>query len=150
MESSRRWRELLDERLAEAVAELGRVQGVRGLIVGGSLGRGEPWPLSDIDLVPIYADSAGSLGPAGEVERPHGPPSGPAREVERRHGLLVDWWAASGRAQTLDVGWLAFTDREVVEAVDSGPVEAAARMPDRRWLHGTDKAYGGPAAPAPH
>lgn len=149
MESSRRWRELLDERLAEAVAELGRVQGVRGLIVGGSLGRGEPWPLSDIDLVPIYADSAGSLEPALEVERRHAPPSGPAREVERRHGLLVDWWAASGRAQTLDVGWLAFTDREVVEAVDSGPVEAAARMPDRRWLHGTDKAYGGRAAADP-
>jgi hypothetical protein len=76
MDPSRRWRELLDERLAEAVAELGRVQGVRGLIVGGSLGRGDPWPLSDIDLVPIYADSAGSPDPA--------------REVGRRQALLAD------------------------------------------------------------
>jgi predicted nucleotidyltransferase len=163
MDPSRRWRELLDERLAEAVAELGRVQGVRGLIVGGSLGRGDPWPLSDIDLVPIYASSAGTPDPAAEagrrhaprlepgleVERRHAPPVDPAREVERRQALLVDWWAASGRAQTLDVGWLAFTDREVLEAVDSGPVEAAARMPDRRWLHGTDKAYGGRAAADP-
>lgn len=89
------------------------------------------------------------MEPALEVERPQAPPSGPALEVERRHGLLVDWWAASGRAQTLDVGWLAFTDREVLEAVDIGPVEAAARMPDRRWLHGTDKAYGGRAAADP-
>jgi hypothetical protein len=148
MDPSRRWRELLDERLAEAVAELGRVQGVRGLIVGGSLGRGDPWPLSDIDLVPIYADSAGSPDPAAEAGR-QAPPVEPAREVGWRQALLVDWWAASGRAQTLDVGWLAFTDREVLEAVDSGPVEAAARMPDRRWLHGTDKACGGRAAVDP-
>jgi hypothetical protein len=132
MEPSGRWRELLDQRLAEAVADLGAVPGVRGLIVCGSIGRGRPWPLSDIDLVPIYA---GSFEPAGEVER--------------RHALLIDWWASSGRAQTLDVGWLAFTDGEVLEAVGGGPAEAAARMPDLRWLHGTDKAYGGRAAADP-
>jgi hypothetical protein len=122
MEPGGRWRELLDQRLAEAVADLGAVPGVRGLIVCGSIGRGRPWPLSDIDLVPIYA---GSFEPAGEVKR--------------RQALLIDWWASSGRAQTLDVGWLAFTDREVLEATAGGPAEAAARMPDLRWLHGTDK-----------
>jgi hypothetical protein len=132
MEPSERWRELLDQRLAEAVADLGAVPGVRGLIVCGSVGRGQPWPLSDIDLVPIYA---GSLEPAGEVKR--------------RHALLIDWWASSGRAQTLDVGWLAFTDHEVLVATRGGPAEAAARMPDLRWLHGTDKAYGGRAAADP-
>jgi hypothetical protein len=132
MEPGGRWRELLDQRLAEAVADLGAVPGVRGLIVCGSIGRGQPWPLSDIDLVPIYA---GSFEPAGEVKR--------------RQALLIDWWASSGRAQTLDVGWLAFTDREVLEATAGGPAEAAARMPDLRWLHGTDKAYGGRAAADP-
>jgi hypothetical protein len=39
MEPSGRWRELLDQRLAEAVTELAAVPGVRGLVVGGSLGR---------------------------------------------------------------------------------------------------------------
>ena len=110
MEPSERWRELLDQRLAEAVADLGAVPGVRGLIVCGSIGRGQPWPLSDIDLVPIYA---GSFEPAGEVKR--------------RQALLIDWWASSGRAQTLDVGWLAFTDREVLEATAGGPAEAGGR-----------------------
>ena len=56
MQASGRWRELLDQRLGEAVADLGTVPGVRGLIVGGSLGRAQPWPPSDIDLVPVYAE----------------------------------------------------------------------------------------------
>ena len=53
-----RWRRLLDERLAEAITVLGTVPGVHGLIVGGSLGRGEPWPMSDIDLLPVHVASA--------------------------------------------------------------------------------------------
>jgi hypothetical protein len=64
MEPGGRWRELLDQRLAEAVADLGAVPGVRGLIVCGSIGRGRPRPLSDIDLVPIYAGGPGRPRPA--------------------------------------------------------------------------------------
>jgi hypothetical protein len=108
------------------VAALGLAPGVRGLVVGGSVGRGEPWPLSDIDILPIVTAGA-DVGP----------------EIERRHGALVDWWAASGRAQTLDVGWLRFTDAEVEEAIAAGPAHAAERMPDLRWFHGLDKAFGG-------
>jgi UTP:GlnB (protein PII) uridylyltransferase len=53
VEPSKRCRELPDQRLAEAVAVLGAVPDVCGLVVGGSLGGEEPWPLSDIDLLPI-------------------------------------------------------------------------------------------------
>jgi predicted nucleotidyltransferase len=119
-----RWRLLLAERVAEATTVLGSVPGVRGIVVAGSVGRGEPWPMSDIDLVPIRSGEA-------------------ATEVERRRANLVDWWAASGRAQTLDVGWLAFSPEEVTQAVASDARWAAAQMGDQRWLHGTDKPYGG-------
>jgi hypothetical protein len=57
--------------------------------------------------------------------------------------------AASGRAQTLDVGWLAFTDHEVFQAVQCGAEGAAERMGDWRWFHGIDKAVGGRAAADP-
>ncbi|WP_165984318.1 nucleotidyltransferase domain-containing protein [Streptomyces sp. YIM 98790] len=122
-----RWRELLEDRLAEAAGVLGAVPGVHGIVVVGSLGRGEPWPLSDIDLLACTA------GPqvAGRVER-------------RRCGL-VDWWAASGHAQTLDV--VPFTVAELRAAAGRGPQGMAERMTDARWAHTMDKAYGGhPAA----
>jgi hypothetical protein len=123
-----RWKQLLDERLHEAISVLGRIPGVHGFIVAGSVGRGEPWPMSDIDLLPIYASA--DAAPA----------------VEQGRAELVGWWAASGRAQTLDLGWLAFTTTEISEAISAGPGQAAARMTDRRWFHGLDKAYGGHAA----
>ena len=38
-----RWRQLLTERTEEAISKLGEVPGVQGLVLGGSIGRGEPW-----------------------------------------------------------------------------------------------------------
>ena len=128
MKPTDRWRQLLDQRLHEATTVLGQTPGVHGLIVAGSVGRGEPWPMSDIDLLPIYTD----------------PDS--AAHLDQRRAELVDWWAASGRAQTLDVGWLAFTTAEARDAMAAGPDQAAARIADPRWFHGLDKAYGGHAA----
>ncbi|GAA4680393.1 nucleotidyltransferase domain-containing protein [Streptomyces youssoufiensis] len=98
-----RWKQLLDDRLAEAINVLGAIPGVHGLIVGGSLGRGEPWPMSDIDLLPVYVST---------ME--------PSQQVEQRQSELVDWWAASGHAQTLDTGWLAFTTRNCVTSSPQG------------------------------
>lgn len=121
-----RWRQLLDERLAEAISTLSAVPGIRGLVLAGSVGRGEPWPLSDIDILPISTEGSDTEA-----------------QIERCHASLIDWWAASARAQTLDIGWLRFTDREVAHAIGLGAAETAQLMSDRRWLHGTDKAYGG-------
>jgi len=124
--SSKRWQRLLEERLQEAIAALSSVPGVRGLVLAGSVGRGEPWPLSDIDMLPVSASGANTEA-----------------EIERRRSALVDWWAASARAQTLDIGWLRFTDHEVRHAIGLGATEAAQLMHDRRWFHGIDKSYGG-------
>ena len=107
-----RWKQLLEDRLGEAVNVLGTIPGVHGFIVGGSLGRGEPWPMSDIDLLPVYVSG---------ME--------PSRQVAERQSELVDWWAASGHAQTLDTGWLAFTTQERVRAA---PQQRPGRSPHGR------------------
>jgi predicted nucleotidyltransferase len=132
MKPTDRWKQLLDQRLHEAITVLGQTPGLHGLIVAGSVGRGEPWPMSDIDLLPIYTDSTD--------------PAEAATQLDQRRAALVDWWAASGRAQTLDIGWLAFTTTEIRDAVTAGPEQAAARIAEPRWFHGLDKAYGGHAA----
>ena len=120
------WRALHAERLEEAVALLGAVPGVRGLVLGGSVATGEHWPLSDIDILPIWK--------SGAIDDD---------AMSRAQAQMVDWWAASGRAQTLDVSWLQFDDAEVVSALKSGPQLAAEQMSDLRWFHGLDKMYGG-------
>ena len=115
--------------MAEACHWLGGADGVHGLIVGGSVGRGEAWPMSDIDLLPIYVRSRDDDGP-----------------LEEQRAMLVDWWTGSGRAQALDVGKLAFTVDEVQDALTRTPEQAVALLDDPRWFHGMDKAYRGRAA----
>ena len=51
-----RWRQLLSDRLQAAVTMLDQTPGVNGLLIGGSVGHSDCWPLSDIDLLPIYTD----------------------------------------------------------------------------------------------
>jgi predicted nucleotidyltransferase len=121
-----RWRILQAERLQEAVEVIGSIKGVVGVVVAGSVGRGEAWPLSDIDLVPIVREKSTAL-----------------EEIGRLQADLVDWWAASGHAQTLDVGWLAFTEAEVRRAITFEPAEVINLLGEPRWFHGLDKVYGG-------
>ena len=132
-----RWREVLDERLTATVESLSAVRGVVAVVVAGSLGRGEAWPLSDIDIVPIYA--AGEAAEAADE-------GGAGREVSAWAKELEAAWEAEGVRTDVDVGNIWFTDRESREAVAWTPAQTVPRLADFRWYHGIDKPYGGRVA----
>ena len=107
------------------------MRGVVAVVVAGSLGRCEPWPLSDIDIVPIYEDGE-------ETES--------SRELSVRAEALGSAWEAEGIRTDVDVGNIWFTDREAREAVALSPARTVPLLADFRWYHGIDKPYGGRAA----
>ncbi len=121
------WQAVLDDRTQQAIHALTGIPGVLGIILAGSLGRDEAWPLSDIDLLVIYEDSAAQHA---------------TQAVEAARVALLDWWAAEAYGGTsLDVGKLRFTRQEVAEALSHPPHEAAHSMDDPRWFHSLDKGY---------
>jgi predicted nucleotidyltransferase len=122
------WRDVLDRRVREATEHLARVDGVAGLILGGSLGSGEPWPLSDIDILPVYDDDRATKA---------------AAEVASCRIALLEQWSAEGVRTPLDVGKLAFVRSEVEEALAAGSGRAVGYLADPRWFHGLDKGYRG-------
>ena len=119
------WRERLAARAEEALDALAAVPGVVGLVLGGSFGRGQHWPLSDLDVIVV---SAGR--PVAEV----------SAEVDRRAYELSALWGTGGVYTAVDAGRLTFDAGEVRE-----PGDVLVRMDDGRWLHGLDKIYGGRA-----
>lgn len=125
------WRDTLDQRLTATVESLSTVHGIVAIVVAGSLGRGEPWPLSDIDIVPIYAE---------------GDETGSGRRVAAKALELEAAWEAEGIRTDVDVGNIWFTDREVREAVARSPGQTVPLLADFRWYHGIDKPYGGRVA----
>jgi hypothetical protein len=52
--------------------------------------------MSDIDILPVWRARA--------IDD---------HAMAKPQARMVDWWAASGRARTLDLGWLRFDDEEV-------------------------------------
>jgi hypothetical protein len=124
------WEAILARRVDEAVVTFSAIEGVRGLILAGGLGRGAPWPLSDIDLLPIYADRS------GEPAR---------REVERRRVALLEPWIAEGWWTGLDIGRLAFAEDEVTRVLNAPEPAFSALLHDERWYHALDKGYRGRA-----
>lgn len=120
------WRQMLEERARQSVDALARVPGVRGLVLCGSIGRDEAWPLSDVDIIPIYED-----GQAVQA----------ARAVEATRIALLDWWVDEGAFTSLDVGKLAFTRSEVEQALVAAPRDAIQYLDDPRWFHSFDKGF---------
>ncbi|MEF3303695.1 hypothetical protein [Paenibacillus sp. GYB003] len=124
------WRSVLARRAAQAAETFGGVAGVKALLLGGSLGGGEPWPLSDIDIVPIYDDGR-------ELEA-----NGRIQELRT---ALIEAWEREGWRTALDVGTLylsAATAKELARA-DAGAAERL--LGDRSVYHIVDKAYNGQA-----
>ncbi len=125
-----RWRVTMRLRIEQATAGIGGIPGVAGLILAGSNGTGHPWPLSDIDLIPIYAD---------------GDTAGASARVEQGRLALLQAWSSQGWRTGLDVGRLWFTTGEVDAAFASGDPDPGTLLADDRWYHAIDKAYGGRA-----
>lgn len=120
------WRAILDVRVREAVDRISAIDGVAGLILAGSMGTGQPWPLSDIDLLPIYHDD--------RLEKA-------AAEVESCRRELLDDWSSQGWRSGLDIGRLRFTTGELKRAFASGDPDPVGMLDDERWYHSIDKGY---------
>lgn len=122
------WERILDRRVEQAARVIGGIDGVRGLILAGSIGRGRHWPLSDIDMIPILDFD--------RVDAAHA-------EIERNRLALVEQWLTEGWWTSVDIGRLYFTREELV-AVLPVPADAVpSLLDDDRWYHSFDKGYGG-------
>lgn len=124
------WEAILARRVDEALATFRAVEGLHGLVLAGSVGRGEPWPLSDLDLLPIYADDR--LASA-------------AAEIEQRRRVLLQRWIAEGWWTGLDIGRLRFTRSDVERGLSADDATVFDLLSDDRWYYSLDKGFGGRA-----
>jgi hypothetical protein len=104
------------------------------VIVGGSVARGEHWPLSDIDLMVV---SAGR--PVQEV----------AADVNMCAYQISEMWGTAGIYTAVDAGKITFDAAEARQLFTGSAEETAAALSDARVLHGIDKMFGGYAAHDP-
>lgn len=128
------WRSRARSRTNEAVRAVAQVPGVVAVAVGGSVGRGEHWPLSDIDLIAVSEARS---------------PQDVAAEVDMCAYQMSEMWGSSGIYTAVDAGKLTF-DLTEADALLSGSADnTAAAFSDPRVFHGIDKMFGGYAAHDP-
>jgi predicted nucleotidyltransferase len=125
--SLERWREIIDLRAEEAVEAISAIPQVVGIILGGSVGRGQAWPLSDIDLIYVAASTCDRDLPRRIVE------------IGRR---LSENRVSYGWSTSIDVGKLFMTQREAFD-LTTGRVSLESLMGSERVFHALDKCNGG-------
>ena len=82
------WEEALERRVQEAGESLSTIRGVAALVLGGGIGKGEPWPLSDIDVIGVYRHD--------EFERTK-------HEVRKVRAGIEERWVHEGFPTSLDI-----------------------------------------------
>jgi hypothetical protein len=122
------WQDELESRVDEATRALSDLPGVVGLILGGGIGKGVPWPLSDIDIIGVYDETA--FEQTKEA----------VRDVRTR---IERDWVHEGFVTGLDIKGIVFGDREVERFIRTDIAEVEPFLDDRRWYHGLDKAANG-------
>lgn len=125
-----RWRETIDLRAEEAVEAISTVPHVVGIILGGGVGRGQAWPLSDIDLIYVAADAYD--------------PGLPRRVDEVGRGLY-EKHVGEGWSTSIDVGKLFLTQGEAFDLA-TGRVSLESLMGSERVFHALEKCNGGRSA----
>ena len=118
------WRSHLAARAQDAATRLSQINGVTGLILGGGIGKGDMWPLSDVDFIPVYRSE--------QLESTRQEVADVRVDVERR-------WLEDGFPAYLDIGGIWFTEEEVQAALSESPNEIHSRLHEKRWYHGIEK-----------
>lgn len=120
------WRAIMAERVQQTAETMQGIDGVASLILSGSNGCGAAWPLSDIDLIPVYVDNR---YPAV------------MDEVESARDYLLCQWSTAGWRTGVDVGRLHFTVHELATAFAIDAPNLADQLVDDRWHYSIDKGY---------
>ena len=121
------WRERIDLVSAEETAYLSNLPYVKSVALIGSVGRRDPWPCSDIDLL-IVADRWQGQDPERFIR---------AEETKRNEQLH-----AARILNEVEAGnWVLLTG-DVVEAVDAGEDEFFKKLEHPHWLGIVIKSVG--------
>ena len=124
------WRDRVARVCEEECAHFTRLPYVKGLAVIGSIGRGDPWPLSDIDMLVV----------AERVEGKH--PSAAVRAEERKRN---DRLHAAGIPNDVEASIWTITPEEIVSALagDVSPMLGKVGELLWGWSGFLVKAHGG-------
>ncbi len=113
------WRERIAHVESQESAYFASLPYVRGMAIIGSVGRGNPWPISDIDML-IVADSWEGKDPESLI-----------RSVEKRRNDLLH---ATGVPNDIEAGNWVLLSREVVAAATADDDTFFKMLNDPHWL----------------